>query len=281
MKVALLQTKSEDSKEKNLEKILTLMKRVGSVDVVCLPELFLTHYFPQEKHNPFTSAESIPGPTTDTLSKVAKQYCVVLVGGTIFEKEGNKYYNTCPVFDSDGTLLGKYRKIHIPNDPQYWEKYYFSPGDLGYQVFDTKIGKIGVGICYDQWYPEVARILALKGAQIIFYPTAIGWTKGMEDAPEEAFADQNWIDVQRMHAVANHVFVAATNRTGTEKADKDYIKFWGQSFVATPFGNVLRQAKIHDEEVITTDCDLSLIEKSKSWGFVANRVPETYGGLTK
>lgn len=280
MKIGLVQFAASEYKKDNLEKAIAGIEQAKKqgAQVVCLQELFLTKYFAEMTLNTnFDLAEKIPGPTTERLSETAKKNNIVLIGGSIFEKADDKYYNTCPVFNKDGKMLGTYRKVHIPNDPNYWEKFYFSPGNE-YKVFETEYGKIGVGICYDQWFPEVARILALKGAQIIFYPTAIGWTEAMKYAPEEQFADQRWIEDQRSHGSANQVFIAATNRIGKE----EYIQFWGRSFISDPFRRYVARAEAgENDKVIIGDCDLSLIEKAKSWGFMTNRRPETYGEIGK
>lgn len=280
MRIGLVQFSALEDKKENLEKAIAGIEKAKKqgAQIACLQELFLTKYFAETTLNTnFALAEKIPGPTTEKLSQAAKKNNIVLVGGSLFEKSNDKYYNTCPVFNTDGKLLGTYRKVHIPNDPHYWEKFYFSSGNE-YPVFETELCKIGVGICYDQWFPEVSRILALKGAQIIFYPTAIGWTDSMKYAPEETSADYRWMEDQKSHGSANSVFIAGVNRVGKE----EYIDFWGQSFISDPFRRYTARAKAGEmDTVIVAECDLNLIEKAKSWGFMQNRRPETYEEIGK
>jgi N-carbamoylputrescine amidase len=240
--------------------------------------LFLTDYFCKGEHtNRFDLAEAIPGPTTEALQPIAKELGVVIIA-SLFEKRGSGlYHNTAAIIDADGTYLGKYRKMHIPEDPGFNEKFYFTPGDLGYRVWDTKFGRIGVLICWDQWYPEAARLAALAGAQILFYPTAIGWLKSEKKA---LGASQHcaWETVQRGHAVANGCYVAAVNRVGTEEE----TQFWGQSFVANPYGVITAKASVDREEVLVASCDLQLVEEFRRiWPFFRDRRIDTYAPLTK
>ncbi len=281
MKVGLVQGKAVSDASLNIENAVRGIRTAAELgaQVVCLQELVSHLYFAtrEKDKTKYSLAETIPGPTTDALSRAAKENEIILVGGSVFEKgTGEKGFNTAVVFDNHGNILGKYRKIHIPRDPHYWEQDYFNLGDLGYQSFDTEHGKIGVLICYDQWFPEASRILALQGAQVIFYPTAIGWTKAMKE--KEKRSRKNWIDTQCMQAVMNHCFVAAVNRTGYED---EAIDFWGSSFVAGPTGKVLRMASNDKEEVLVVDCNLSKIDETKYWGFLENRRPETYLELVK
>lgn len=276
--LGLIQMSCSDNPDQNLSKAIQKIKKAADsgVQIVCLQELFKSLYFCQKNDNKnFKLAEPIPGPTSETLCKVAKESGVVIVG-SVFEKAGdNKFYNTALVIDADGKLLGKYRKVHIPDDPEnfYSEKYYFTPGDLGFKSFKTKFATIGALVCWDQWYPEAARSVALEGAEIIFYPTAIGWQQidkvnGIGEAEFDA-----WLTVQRSHAIANGVFVAATNRTGLESN----IDFWGGSFVADPYGRVISKASHDQEEILVATCNLDVIkEYRKDWPFLTCRRMDAY-----
>jgi agmatine deiminase len=245
-------------------------------EIVCLPELFNSLYFPQEeKREESVIAETIPGPTTRALSEAARENHLVLVGGSIYEKAGPNSYNTSVVFDRTGKMIGRYRKVHIPQDPSFYEQNYFTSGS-DYTVLDTSVGKIGVLICFDQWYPEPARVNRLMGAQILFYPTAIGWVRGVE--PVEGDWHEAWEIVQRGHAIANSVVVAAVNRVGVEKD----MSFWGGSFVCDQFGKILVRGDDKKEQVLVTQIDLDLGEQiERGWGFLRNRKKETYGRLTE
>jgi predicted amidohydrolase len=244
--------------------------------IICLPELFTAPYFPQdEKADAEAYAETIPGETTVQLSKAAKENKVVMIAGSIYERQGKKFYNTAAVFDETGKMLGAYRKMHIPHDPLFYEQNYFAPGDSGYKVFATRYGKIAALICYDQWFPEAARIVSLMGADIIFYPTAIGLVDGVEQS-EGSWQDA-WETVQRGQAIANGVVVAAVNRAGREKS----MSFWGGSFVSSQFGTVLKRGG-ERAEIITAEVDLSLGRDVKEgWGFFRNRRPDTYAKLAE
>ncbi len=252
----------------------------GGAQIVCLPELFLSPYFCQKKddRSAFDMAEALPGPTTQALSQIAKQHQIILIGGSLFERASNgKYYNTTPVFDTDGTMLGTYRKTHIPEDILYHEKQYFTPGDTGIKVFDTKFGKICPLICYDQWYPEAARIAAMKGAEILFYPTAIGVVDAQVEKNITGDWELMWRNAQLGHAASNGVFVASLNRVGRE----DRITFWGGSFVAGPNSAILAKAG-NQEEILLAECDLDKVKPLQdAWMFLKNRRPETYHELTK
>ncbi len=279
--IGLVQMSMTDSSQANLKKALGLIaeaKQKGA-ELVILPELFLSPYFCQKKDDAsaFKTTETIPGPTTEALSKAAKEHDIVLVGGSIFEKGSDgKNYNTAAVFERDGTLLGTYRKTHIPEDILYHEQHYFAPGDTGIRVFETSVGKIAPLICYDQWYPEAARIAALKGAELIVYPTAIGVIDA--DVEENITGDWEnmWRSVQVGHAAANCVYIAGVNRVGKEGA----ITFWGGSFVSDPSAKVLVKADT-TEGVFLTECDFSRVKPlQKSWRFLENRRPDQYEMLT-
>lgn len=277
--VGLIQTNVSDNVAENVKKTINMIKEASTkgAQIVCLQELFRTRYFPQqEKQDVSKLAETIPGESTRVLSEVAKKEKVVIIV-PIFEKGSNgKYYNSAVVIDADGKILGSYRKIHVPHDPLFYEKNYFEAGNLGYTVFNTKYARVGVLICYDQWFPEAARINTLMGAEIIFYPTAIGYIKGYTSS------DGDWHDawktVQRGHAISNGVHVAAVNRVGEE----GQLEFWGGSFVCDSFGQVLKEASNKDEEVLVVKVNLNKNgEIREGWGFLKNRQPETYKSICK
>ncbi len=258
--------------------------------ILCLPELFRTPYFCQEENIAhFDLAEPVPGPTTNALSASARQHGVTVVGSVFERRDAGIYHNTAVVLDADGQLLGRYRKMHIPDDPLYHEKFYFTPGDLGFRVFDTRYGRIATLVCWDQWFPEAARLAALGGAEFVFYPTAIGWHPDeRSDWGERQTAA--WRLVQQSHAVVNGVFVAAVNRTGTEctledspsrPADYQGLQFWGRSFVADPLGGILAEAG-DAEEIVIASCDRSDIEHTRrGWPFLRDRRIDAYEGLTR
>ena len=245
---------------------------------MCLQELFTSLYFCDvEDHDNFALAEAIPGPSTDVLSQVAKENNVVIIASLFERRAQGLYHNTTAVIDADGTYLGKYRKMHIPDDPGYYEKFYFTPGDMGYKVFKTKYATIGVLICWDQWYPEASRITALMGAEIMFYPTAIGWAHRQN---EETNTEQYnaWQTIQRSHAVANGVPVVSVNRVG----DEGDMKFWGGSFIANPFGTLLYKASHDLEETVVTEIDLHRSEYYRThWPFLRDRRIDSYEPITK
>jgi len=279
--LALVQMRCELDPQKNLDHAIMRIEEAakGGAQIVCLQELFRSRYFCQENDPKyFELAERVPGPTSETLSKVAKEKQVVLVA-SLFEREGKHYFNTACVIDADGRFLGKYRKIHIPDDPHnfYSERYYFAPGDLGFKNFATRYANVGVQVCWDQWFPEGARLLALHGAEILFYPTAIGWqVKGQEELGKAEY--DAWVTVQRGHAISNTVFVAAANRTGLE----DHLNFWGGSFVSDPLGRVLGKASHDKEENLIVSCDLGRIQEvRKDWPFLTCRRSEAYQNLTE
>lgn len=248
--------------------------------IVCLQELFTSLYFCDvEDYENFKLAEAIPGPTTDQLQTVAKELGVVVIASLFEKRAEGLYHNTTAVIDADGSYLGKYRKMHIPDDPAYFEKFYFTPGDLGYKVFQTKYAKIGVLICWDQWYPEAARITALMGAEILFYPTAIGWaTSQDDDVNQEQY--NAWQTIQRAHAIANGVHVVSVNRVGYEQ--DGLMKFWGGSFVSNPFGNVIYQASHENEETNVVEIDLQKTDFYRThWPFLRDRRIDSYDPILK
>lgn len=283
VKIGLIQMSMSDSHDKNLKKALTLITEAArrGAQIVALPELFSSLYFCRKENDKeaFKLAESMNGVTNKALSSIAKQLEIVLIGGSIFEKtDEDKYFNTTSIFGPEGEVLGTYRKTHIPHDEYFFEQNYFSPGDTGIRVFDSPFGNIAVLICYDQWYPEAARIAALKGAEILFYPTAIGDPKLPPIDPEipEDF-ETMWRSVQVGHAAANNVYVAAINRVGTE----GNTTFWGGSFVASPTAAILAQGD-NRERIVYADCDLSYVKKvQNAWRLLAERKPKMYGDLTQ
>ncbi|MCG3164738.1 MAG: (R)-stereoselective amidase [Bacteroidia bacterium] len=282
VKVGLVQMSCTSDKKQNMEKAIAGIKKAAKdgAQIVCLQELFTSLYFCDvEDYENFKLAESIPGESTETLSALAKELNVVVIA-SLFEKRAQGiYHNTTAVLDADGAYLGKYRKMHIPDDPAYFEKFYFTPGDLGYKVFKTKYATIGVLICWDQWYPEAARITALMGAEILFYPTAIGWaTSQTEDVNSEQY--NGWQVLQRSHAVANAVHVVSVNRSGFEQ--NGAMKFWGGSFVANPFGRVLYQASHENEETAVVELDLSKTDFYRThWPFMRDRRIDSYQPITQ
>ena len=280
LRIALVQMSCEAEPRRNLDKALARIEEAAArgAKVICLQELFRSRYFCQsEEARNFDLAEPIPGPTTGALSAVAAARKVVIVG-SIFERRAEGiYHNTAVVLDADGRLAGRYRKMHIPDDPHYYEKFYFTPGDLDFTAHRTAHATIGALVCWDQWFPEAARLVALAGAQIVFYPTAIGWERG-EVEPVRRRQLQAWETVQRGHAIANGMFVAAVNRVGAE----DSLEFWGNSFVADPFGEVIARAGASAEEILIADCNLGLIEETRrNWPFLRDRRIDAYGDLLR
>jgi N-carbamoylputrescine amidase len=278
--LGLVQMRCGEKPADNLDKAVERIRRAArdGADVVCLQELFRSRYFCQsEDVERFRLAEPIPGPTTKVLAKIARERKVVIVA-SLFEKRAHGlYHNTAVVFDVDGKIAGKYRKMHIPDDPLYYEKFYFTPGDLGFQSFATRHAKIGTLVCWDQWFPEGARLTALAGAEILVYPTAIGWLDGEEPAVNESQRDA-WETAQRAHAIANGVFVAAVNRVGKE----GNLTFWGNSFVADPFGRVLARASTDSEQTLLVPCDLGRIDEVRTlWPFLRDRRIDSYAPITR
>ncbi len=278
--VALVQMTGQTARDRNVAKAISRIGEAAAAgaNIVCLQELFAGQYPCQsEDHGRFDQAEPIPGPTSDALAEAARGHGVVVIGSLFERRAPGLYHNTAVVFDADGSLAGMYRKMHIPDDPLYYEKFYFTPGDLGFQAFDTRFGRVGVCVCWDQWYPEAARLTAMAGAQIIFYPTAIGW---LPDEKQEYGASQHsaWETMMRSHAIANGVFVAAANRTGTEGR----LEFWGASFLSDPNGNVLARATHDKEETLLVECDFEKIDFVRThWPFLRDRRIDAYGDLTR
>jgi len=280
VKVGLIQLKVSDDLEENLDKTARYIKNAAKrgAEIVCLQELFAYRYFAQTKDDRFFAlAEPVPGRLSRFLADCASLNRVLLIGGSIYEKsDDGKFYNTSLIFDATGNLAGKYRKMHIPHDPNYFEQYYFSAGDVGYVQVRTGSAVIAPLICYDQWYPEAARINTIQGAQIIFYPTAIGWFKDLKR--DEPFSAQRWEDAMRAHASLNGIFTAAVNRVGREGE----LRFWGGSFVADPFGEVVARASRSKEEVLIATLDLKRISESQEgWRFLHNRRPQSYMDLVR
>ncbi len=282
VKVGLVQMSCTSSPDQNLQKAIAGVREAAAkgAQIVCLQELFRSLYFCDvEDYDNFNLAEAIPGPSTEVLSKLAGELGVVIIA-SLFEKRTNGiYHNTTAVLDADGAYLGKYRKMHIPDDPSYFEKFYFTPGDLGYKVFKTKFATIGVLICWDQWYPEAARITSLMGAEVLFYPTAIGWATSQDEATNtEQYGA--WQTIQRSHAVANGLHVVSVNRVGFEQ--NGAMKFWGGSFVANPLGSVLYQASHEKEEVHVMELDLNKSDSVRvHWPFLRDRRIDSYQPITK
>jgi N-carbamoylputrescine amidase len=274
-----------DPKE-NLQKAAERVAEAATqgAQLVCLPELFGSQYFCQtEDSNHCDLAEPIPGPTTDAMSRVARQAGVVVVVPFFERRTAGVYHNSAVVVERDGSIVGMYRKMHIPDDPSYYEKFYFAPGDLGFRAFDTSVGRIGVLICWDQWYPEGARLTALQGAEVLFYPTAIGWLPVDKGAYGDAQRDA-WRTIQRSHAIANGVFVASVNRVGHEAPHEGApgIDFWGSSFVCDPMGTVLQHASVDQEQIILAEVDLNRIEAMRrDWPFLRDRRVDAYSGINQ
>ena len=279
IKIGLIQLSDQGRLSENIHKHKSYIRKAADsgAQIICLQELFTTSYFCSKEDDTFFQlAEPVPGPLSNEMCKLAAELKVVLILPYFEKRAPGLYYNTAVVIDADGSYLGKYRKMHIPDDPGFYEKYYFTQGDLGYQVFNTKYGKIGVLICWDQWYPESARITALLGADILFYPTAIGTLSHEGEGEKTKFRDA-WMTIQKSHAIANGCYVASVNRVGQERD----ITFWGGSFVAGPFGEILEQAG-EEEEIIIADCDFSSIEKQRQiWPFFRDRRIDSYQGITE
>ena len=282
--IGLIQTKVFDNQNKNIENSVIKIKEAAKkkAKIICLPELFLSPYFCQsENHTKFKLAEKIPGRLSDIYCKLAKELSVVLMISLFEKKTTGFYHNTSIVIDDKGKIISKYRKMHIPDDPGYYEKFFFTPGDLGFKSTKTKYGKIGSLICWDQWFPEAARLTTLKGAEILFYPTAIGWPP-KEKKHFGKSQLESWITIQRSHAIANGVFVAAINRIGLEKTGKRKIHFWGNSMIIDPGGNIIAKSKSDKEEILITKIDLNKIETARNhWPFLRDRRIDYYKELLK
>ena len=275
-RIGLVQIRMEEDPTANVARAESAIREAarGGAEIVCLPELFRTRYFPQaENAARFDLAEPIPGPTTERMAKIAAELGVALVVPLFERRAAGLYHNSAVILDADGSIVGRYRKMHVPDDPGFYEKFYFAPGDLGFGSHEIRGGRIGVLICWDQWFPEAARLAALDGAEILFYPTAIGWIPGEEG--HEAQRDA-WITTQRAHAITNGVFVAAVNRVGRE----DDLLFYGSSFVCDPEGRVLAQAPVDEESVLVVECPFSRIEEQRrAWPFLRDRRVDAYGDL--
>ena len=282
--LGLIQAKADSDPATNLQATLAKVEQAAAngANIVCTQELFATEYFCQsEHHDNFRLAETIPGDTTEAFQSLAKRCGIVIIVSLFEKRSAGVYHNSAAVIDADGSLLGIYRKMHIPDDPLYHEKFYFTPGDLGFRAWDTRFGKIGVLICWDQWYPEAARLTAMQGAELLFYPTAIGWHPSEKEKYGEQQRDA-WQTIQRSHAVANGCFVASVNRVGHETpVGGDGIEFWGGSFVAGTSGEILSQAGL-DESVLLLEVDLGTVDVTRThWPFLRDRRIDAYSGITK
>jgi N-carbamoylputrescine amidase len=289
-RVGLVQMSMTSDPDTNLQHAIDRVREAASqgAQIVCLPELFLTQYFCQrEDASLFDLAEPIPGPTSAKLAEVAKQLRIVLIASLFEKRAAGVYHNTAAMFDADGSLRGLYRKMHIPDDPLYYEKYYFTPGDLGFRAFDTNVGRVGTLVCWDQWYPEGARLTALQGAHVLFYPTAIGWHPAEKAEFGEAQHDA-WRTIQRAHAIANGVYVAVVNRVGFETGDVrgksasgEGLQFWGGSFLCDPFGGVIAEGSHDKEEILVGEVDLKALEDiRRNWPFLRDRRIDSYAPIT-
>jgi len=290
-KVGLIQMSCTPEPAENLQRAMDRVREAASkgAQVICLPELFQTQYFCQREDAAlFDLAEPIPGPTTEKLSALAKQLRIVLVASLFERRTAGVYHNTALIFDADGTQRGMYRKMHIPDDPLYYEKYYFTPGDLGFKAFDTNAGRVGTLVCWDQWYPEGARLTALQGASILLYPTAIGWHPA-EKAEFGVVQHDAWRTIQRGHAIANGVYVGVVNRVGFEtgnirgnQASGDGLEFWGGSFLCDPFGRVIAEGSHDKEEILVGEVDLKAVEDTRrNWPFLRDRRIDSYAAITQ
>ena len=288
--VGLVQMSATPDPDQNLRHAMERVREAAAhgAQVICLPELFQTQYFCQrEDASLFDLAEPIPGPTTAKLAELARELRIVLIASLFEKRAPGVYHNTAVVFDADGATCGLYRKMHIPDDPLYYEKYYFTPGDLGFRAFDTDFGKIGTLVCWDQWYPEGARLTALQGAHVLFYPTAIGWHPAEKEQYGNAQHDA-WRTIQRAHAIANGVYVAVVNRVGHEHGDVrgkaapgPGLEFWGGSFLCDPFGQIIAEAAHNKEEILIGEVDLKALEDvRRNWPFLRDRRIDSYAPIT-
>ncbi len=289
--VGLIQMACSSDPDENLRRAVEKVREAAKsgAQIICLPELFRTQYFCQREDTTlFDLAEPIPGPTTDALIPVAREFKVVILASVFERRARGLYHNTAVVVDTDGSIKGIYRKMHIPDDPLYYEKYYFTPGDLGFKAFDTSYGRVGSLVCWDQWYPEGARLTALQGANILFYPTAIGWHPD-EKAEFGTAQHDAWRTIQRSHAIANGVFVAVVNRVGHEfgdirgnRAQGKGLEFWGRSFLCDPFGRVMAEASHDKEEILIGNCDLRQVDDvRRNWPFLRDRRIDSYEGICR
>jgi len=281
--IGLVQMRCGLDPRENLDKAADRVVEAAKqgAQIVCLQELFRSQYFCQkEDAATFDLAEPIPGPSTERLGKIAKDRGVVVIASLFERRAAGLYHNTAAILDADGAIRGLYRKMHIPDDPLYYEKYYFTPGDLGFRAHDTRFGRIGTLVCWDQWYPEGARLTALRGADVLFYPTAIGWHP-KEKAEWGAAQASAWQTIQRSHAIANGVYVAAVNRVGHEGPSDGGIEFWGGSFVADPFGIVVKEGSRTEEEILVVECDRARVEEiRRNWPFLRDRRIDAYAPIT-
>lgn len=281
VKIGVIQSENKGNKEQNLSFVIQEIEKLANkgANIICLQELFLTEYFCfEENHDFFDLSEKIPGDNTKTLESTAKDNNVVIIASLFENRAPGLYHNTVAVIDADGTYLGKYRKMHIPDDPGFYEKFYFTPGDLGYKVFNTKFGKLGTLICWDQWYPEAARLTALQGAEILFYPTAIGWDMNEKDEKVNQEQLNAWLTIQKSHAIANGVHVVSVNRVGVE----NNTKFWGNSFVSNPFGSYVFHADNQNETSEVIEIDLNETKNFRQvWPFLRDRRIESYTDINK
>ena len=284
VKIGIIQSKISVNSQKNIQSIIRNIRKAASkkAKIICVPELFLSNYFCQtENHSNFKLAEKIPGKTTKIFCNLAKELKIVLMISLFEKKTQGFYHNTCLVISEKGKILSKYRKMHIPDDPGYYEKFYFTPGDLGFKSVKTKFGNIGPLICWDQWFPEAARLTALKGAQIIFYPTAIGW----HPKEKKSFGKsqlESWITMQKSHAIANGIYVVAVNRVGTEKKGGRKIQFWGNSMIINPSGQIIGKLSNNKEEILIREIDYKKIDKTREhWPFLRDRRIDFYKGILK
>ena len=276
--IALVQMKCSPNQEENITKVLTEIETVANkgAQIICFQELFRSLYFCDvEDYINFNLAESVPGPTTEILSAKAKELGIVVIASLFEKRTAGIYHNTTAVIDADGCYLGKYRKMHVPDDPGYFEKFYFTPGDLGYKVFETKYAKVGVLICWDQWYPEAARLTSMKGAEILFYPTAIGWHQDQDEATNTEQLEA-WKTIQKSHSVANGIPVVSVNRVGKEGE----MKFWGNSFITNSFGRIIYQADSDNETTAVISVDLNESDYRRiHWPFFRDRRIDSYSGI--
>jgi N-carbamoylputrescine amidase len=285
VKIGLIQSACGPNPDDNLAKTVQMAQKAAEAgaQIICTQELFRSQYFCQsEDYDNFALAEPIPGPSTKAFQAVARDYDVVVIASLFEKRAPGLYHNSAAVIDAGGALLGVYRKMHIPDDPLYYEKFYFTPGDLGFRSWETRYARIGVLVCWDQWYPEAARLTAMRGAEILFYPTAIGWHPG-EKAEHGAVQHDAWETIQRSHAIANGCFVAVPNRVGFENpAGGSGLEFWGQSFVAGTSGEILGKASSEDDEVLLVEADLSKLDVTRThWPFLRDRRIDAYGDLTR
>ena len=281
-RIGLVQMSCSIDPGENLEKAVWRIREAAGkgAEIVCLQELFRSQYFCREENAElFKFAETIPGPTTERLGPIARELGIVVIASLFEKRAAGLYHNTAVVIGPDGNIQGRYRKMHIPDDPLYYEKFYFTPGDLGFQSFDTPFGKVGVLVCWDQWYPEGARLTAIQGANVLFYPTAIGWHPSEKEQYGAAQLDA-WRTIQRAHAIANGVYVAAVNRVGFEGPPERGIEFWGSSFVADPFGQIIVEASTNNEEILLADCDPARMDEvRRNWPFLRDRRIDAYAPI--